>query len=268
MDSLLDKLDTPKIAETPVFQIMDGVPERYSPVPQENRTVVWSGKVQMAGEGTFNGDATQICGSPLTETIWKDILSPTLSISGRINHVSATKYIFERMQQKYDILVVELTPKVGDLESSNVFRKLIKYFSTKERFAVISIKNPAIKDVYLCPVKRGNTLLPVISDLKPTESVPNIVSQDRFFATIILSSGYLGKLLHKNKSATKMPLPNVHLPVFSKEDLNLLMNPVLGGPKIAQSPISQENRDLLNALNVENVGGLLANFLNDNTYDD
>jgi hypothetical protein len=292
LDSLLDKLDTQKVealdtsdipkVETPIVQTtsvqnllanLEAKSKSASEPAYPNRSIesgeiIWSGAVKMAGEGSFVGDAYQICGTQLSSTAWKNILSTSLSISGRINHVSATKYIFERMNQKYDIMVIELAPKEGDAESMKSFKRLTSYFLAKERFAVIAVKNPAVKDIYLCPVKRGNTILPVITDLKPTVPVAKITSADRFFATIILSSGYLEKILHSEAKAAKKLEP---IPGLTSDSLKSLTSGLeqIGNISLHNFSVPAQNADdlILNSLNPDNIGSLLKDVLSNNKFD-
>ncbi|KAI8902034.1 transcription factor S-II, central domain-containing protein [Globomyces pollinis-pini] len=187
------------------------------------REIIWVGKVDMPLVGGFSGTASQISGNYLPTAVFEQFLTSNLTISGRINQESTITYIYERLGKRSDILVVELAAN-RETKSLSGFHKLTKYFSSRNRFAVVGSTTPGVKDMYICPVLSGKKILPLFGDLKYMVNVPEVVNHDRLFAVIILSTGYLDNLTdmalstNSHSSSTINPFYSNDMPyeTFSK----------------------------------------------------
>jgi hypothetical protein len=252
LESLISKLDT-----TPVTSIPTDVREQQDE-PEPDRDFVWTGNIKMPQEAAFNGSANQVCGPKVPNPAWIDIVPTNLTISGRINQTTASKYIYERLDQKSDIVVLEIIP---DEKTKSGFEKLTKYLSTKQRFGVITVKTQALKDIYLCPVLRSQPILPIITDLKPSFPLQTIANHDRFFATIIFSTGYLNKLNQKYLKPPSRPKPVEPAPTPVSAPIDVPVNVV--PPPSAKREIPPPPK-LLEAvgLHQNQVGSLIRDLIN------
>ena len=157
--------------------------------------VIWKGTVKMPIEGQFGGRAIQVYGPLVPKSIWPNLCrsSSELLITGRILSTASTKYIYERLSKKSDIIVVEILPDSTPAASAG-FQKLVSYFSTKDRWAVIEKPKGKsfVKDFYLVPVPAGRQLLGFFSDLEgPLVPLSLESKRDRFFGVFILATGTL-----------------------------------------------------------------------------
>jgi hypothetical protein len=229
LESLISKLDT-----TPMTSIPSEI-QNQPDIPEPSRDFIWSGTIKMPQEASFNGSANQVCGPKVPNPAWIDIVPPNLTISGRINQTTASKYIYERLDQKSDIVVLEFIP---DEKTKSGFEKLTKYLSAKQRFGVITVKTQALKDIYLCPVLRSQPILPIITDLKPSFPLQSVVNRDRFFATIIFSTGHLNKLNQKYLKPPSRPKPAepASAPVPAPADVPINVVPVENAKKELPPP--------------------------------
>jgi hypothetical protein len=96
------------------------------------------------------------------------------------------------MSKKNDIVVVEFFPNsTASAASSSGFQKLVSYFSTKDRWAVVDKPSSIVKDLYLVPVPAGHQIIPFFSDLESIKNIALETKRDRFFGIYVLAIGAL-----------------------------------------------------------------------------
>ena len=220
LDDLLAKIDsaqssTPATSGAAAINLQDDLPYSSVPIITASQAInddtqddelpegetIWQGNVKMPGEGNFSGSAIQVLGPFLDVNDWSGLIRKELFISGRIDITRSTKYLYERMSKKADILVIEVFPDDSDAASYTGFQKLVSYFSTKDRWCVVDHrKTVGVKDVYLCPVPAGQAIPSVFGDFIPHIALSPITKRDRFFGVFIIAPGHLESLKRKMTS--------------------------------------------------------------------
>lgn len=177
-------------------------------VPSEEE-FVWQGSVKMPLEGQFAGRAIQVYGPPVPQSVWPSLSKSEFIISGRISSIASTKYLYERMSKKNDIVVVEFFPdSTASAASSSGFQKLVSYFSTKDRWAVVDKPSSVVKDLYLVPIPAGHQIIPFFSDLEAFKQIAAETKRDRFFGIYVLAIGALAP--RPSVSSSKRTTANIY----------------------------------------------------------
>lgn len=134
--------------------------EPYSPTDYELEPgTLWRGAISMPGVAEFRGTARFIAGADLSAVYsWNQLISPTLSIMGRIQVETATQYLCSlRFSKTTELSIIGITP--GEIPGDEAeFNKLFEYFTDRERHGVVNAKTspfPAVRDVYVVPLDSG-----------------------------------------------------------------------------------------------------------------
>jgi len=133
-------------------------------------TTPWEGLINMNGLGQFKGIAQYIAGGEVGIKVpYKELLSPTLEITGRIAIRTASDYVIGmRYSSTNDVCVLSATPANSE-HNTEQFNNIWNYFNTKARWGVVDVGSPpqrpsphheSVKDVYIIPIEAGMAPLP------------------------------------------------------------------------------------------------------------
>jgi len=133
-------------------------------------TTPWDGVINMNGLGQFKGIAQYIAGGEVGVKVpYKELLSSTLEITGRIAIQTASDYVIGmRYSSTNDVCVLSATPADSDHDKEQ-FNNIWHYFNTKARWGVVDVGNQpqrpsphheSVKDVYIIPIEAGMAPLP------------------------------------------------------------------------------------------------------------
>ncbi|KAJ3208586.1 hypothetical protein HDU82_002232 [Entophlyctis luteolus] len=182
---------------------------RTASVPSENG-VVWSGTVRMPQVGRFNGNCKQIAGRLVSGAgssamrKWEDLLPPTVFIEGRIDTKRTLAYIdHQKLSTSKEVIAVQFFPDSGGDEISTTlaaeagenggeagFRALFDYFIEKQRYAVVGQKYVSVRDMYLLPVRAGESVPQTLTVLSKFNVVDKSSHEDRLFGVMILDKAF------------------------------------------------------------------------------
>lgn len=143
----------------------DAESEPYSPRDDpDGHAVVWRGVINGNNLGRFNATAKYAAGATpdALQLTWQSLIPHELPISGRIDPTKANDYLCGlQYSTTSDVIVVTVSePDVGAsaLDKAD-FDKIFGYFRTRSRYGVITQQaEPAIKDIYLIPLEKGDEL--------------------------------------------------------------------------------------------------------------
>ncbi|KAJ3229655.1 hypothetical protein HDU81_005189 [Chytriomyces hyalinus] len=172
-----------------------GSPKPFE-APENNGAIVWNGLVRMPQVGKFTGRCMQIAGKPVgsSKALWESILPPTVFIEGRIDMSRTQSYVSQqRSSSSKEVIAVEFvtdtnvrdSPEEGGA-SEGGFQALMDYFVQKKRYAVVGQKYVHVRDMYLVPVKRGETVPDMMTVLSKMSVVDKCFERDRLFGVLIL----------------------------------------------------------------------------------
>ncbi|KAI8839328.1 transcription factor S-II, central domain-containing protein [Chytriomyces cf. hyalinus JEL632] len=172
---------------------------RESSEPLENHgAMVWNGLVRMPQVGKFTGRCVQIAGKRVgsSKALWESILPPTVFIEGRIDVSRTQSYISQQQSSSSkEVIAVEFVAETNVRDAPQEdeggateggFQALLDYFVQRNRYAVIGQKYLHVRDMYLVPVKRGDTLPAMMTVLSKISAVDKCNERDRLFGVLIL----------------------------------------------------------------------------------
>lgn len=114
--------------------------------------IIWSGSITMIDVTTFSISLSSIHGNPT------HIVFPfELDVIGRISPESVYTYI-PCVKHFNEIVLLRISPISNDDE--NAYTAFVKYFHSRDRFAVIHTRCKLIKDFYILPLRAGQLLSP------------------------------------------------------------------------------------------------------------
>ncbi|KAI8608908.1 transcription factor S-II, central domain-containing protein [Chytriomyces sp. MP71] len=178
-------------------------PTREVSPPLETGSTVWTGLVRMPQVGKFNGSCVQIAGRSLSsQTTWEALLPPTVFIEGRIDVNRSQAYITQqRHSSSKEVVAVQFlaSSSPSDSEAVGGFKTLLDYFYEKNRHAVVGQKLMAVRDMYLVPVPRGESVPPFLAALTKFNVVDKCDVSDRLFGVLVLDKTFLIELVEKEK---------------------------------------------------------------------
>lgn len=151
---------------------------------------IWNGRVNMVGEGFFNGTARQIGGRQIESDFeWEELLPAVLNIEGRIPPERVLEYLNTvHTAGSHDLLVIQFTP-----DDEKQFAVIFNYFHSRNRFAVVGNKFTAVKDMYLIALAPETSVPPLLTSLIQ----PQQLARDK--------NVIVGVLVAVNKKDSKKP---------------------------------------------------------------
>lgn len=192
--------------------------EPYSPTDfaADPGSVVWRGKLAMAGVAGFTGVAKHVAGANLSATFpWPQLIPSNLSIEGRIDIERASDYLCGlRWSHTNDVCVVSVTP-IDDPDAHTQFEKLFNYFTERKRYGVIGKSHvTAVKDTYLVPLEAGISKKPDFVELLEYCTIEDPSPERTLLLTFVIKS---------NNSPSAQATPRQHL------DASSIASPINGG---------------------------------------
>jgi hypothetical protein len=167
----------------------------------------WTGLVRMQQVGKFFGSCKQVAGRRVHggSKAWEDILPPNVTIEGRIDTKNVNKYVKLQMgSSSKEVVAIEFTAagEAGS-EDREGFKTLVYYFHDKNRYAVVGQNYISVKDMYLVPVKAGETPPDMIMGLSNTSShFSGVKSYDALYGVIVLDKSVFSKSHPMNKKGS------------------------------------------------------------------
>ncbi|KAJ3016518.1 UNVERIFIED_CONTAM: PHD finger protein 3 [Siphonaria sp. JEL0065] len=189
--------------------------------PPEEAPAVWSGMVRMPQVAKFTGHCRQIAGRPVGSAIkcWEALLPPSVMVEGRIDIRAAQKYIDQqKLSTSKEVIAIEFSPDETELlndYNSNVtpnaeggFQQLLDYFLDKSRYAVVGGKYVSVRDMYLVPVRAGDTVPQTITVLSKF-NVSDKTDTNRLFGVMVLDKAFFTSAANALSSSetAKRPSP-------------------------------------------------------------
>ncbi|ORY45706.1 hypothetical protein BCR33DRAFT_173016 [Rhizoclosmatium globosum] len=190
-----------------------------SPPPMEP-PVVWTGSVRMPQVAKFMGTCRQIAGRPVGDSVkqWEDLLPPSVFVEGRIDIARTQGYIDQqKLSTSKEVIAVEFIPENngGDLEMAvsgtgeGGFQELCNYFLEKKRYAVVGSRYVSVRDMYLVPVRAGESVPSTIAVLSKFCVSDKTDARDRLFGVMILDKAFFSGKEASNSSNNKRPATSV-----------------------------------------------------------
>jgi Transcription factor S-II (TFIIS), central domain/SPOC domain/PHD-finger len=143
----------------------DAESEPYSPRDDpDGHEVIWRGVINGKTLGQFNATAKYAAGATpdALQLTWQSLIPHELPISGRIEPSKANEYLCGlQYSTTSDVIVVTVGEPTPSSSPSDLaaFERIFEYFSSRNRFGVITqTTEPAIKDIYLIPLQKGDDL--------------------------------------------------------------------------------------------------------------
>lgn len=135
----------------------------YSPTDDSDPDVIWRGQLVMNTIADFSATAKFAGGANVAATVglpWSTLIPGRLAVAGRIDDQKAIEYLCGlRYSDNTDVIVVSISP--SSEVSRPEFQKLLDYFTSKKKYAVIGDKGVGnVRDTYLVPVPAGEGGLP------------------------------------------------------------------------------------------------------------
>lgn len=184
--------------------------EPYSPTDfaADPGSVVWRGKMSMAGVAGFTGIAKHVAGANLSASFpWIQLIPSALTIEGRIDIERASDYLCGlRWSHTNDVCVVAVTP-IDDPNAHSQFDKLFNYFTERKRYGVIGKSSLiAVKDTYVVPLEAGISKKPDFVELLEYCTIEDPSPERTLLLTFVIKS---------NNSPSAQATPRHHLDATS-----------------------------------------------------
>jgi len=193
---------------------------------------IWTGEVSMPLVATFQSQARFI-GGPLsiTDLPWSSILPDTLLIDGRIPIDTTTKYLeAQRSSASKDLIAIQLD--ADDETQRAQHEKLFRYFFERQRFGVLTMHSPLVKDAYLVPLAAEQEIPDVIESME-THDIPR-TRTDPYLITILVIQKNIATV-----EAKRSPLPPTVVPAAATfASATAVPNPVNASPPTSYTPPS------------------------------
>ncbi|KAJ3069863.1 Transcription factor bye1 [Podochytrium sp. JEL0797] len=176
---------------------------RESPAP-EDAPAVWTGTVRMPQVAKFSGSCRQIAGRSVgsSSQLWEALLPPTVMVEGRIDMGRTHQYVAQqKLSTSKEIIAVEfVAEETPDTDMNGVtvpsaeggFAELLEYFLSKQRYAVVGGRYVMVRDMYLVPVRAGETVPQTITVLSKFNVSDKTDAGDRLFGVMILDKAFFG----------------------------------------------------------------------------
>ncbi|KIW15785.1 hypothetical protein PV08_05835 [Exophiala spinifera] len=193
--------------------------------PQETAAAdgtVWRGNINGGNLGRFHAIAKYAAGAtPESDTLrmtYDDILPADITIGGRIQPSKADEYLCGLEYSNTSDLVIVYMPEPQNSPDQQEFDKLFRYFKTKERFGVcVQQQTPAIKDIYLIPLNKGQELPTFVKKLET--DFPDPAQERMLLVPIVIKNSELPHMKGVNHDGS-------------------VDSPLTRGPAVAQTPIT------------------------------
>ncbi|TPX40931.1 hypothetical protein SeMB42_g04094 [Synchytrium endobioticum] len=161
------------------------------PLPES----MWEGQITMQNVAKFHCSAKQVSGNTIAEGIeWKAILPETLIIEGRIAIDRAEKYMSEQHRTSSKQVIVVLFKSGNSSEDEKNSNDFFDYFYTKSRYAVVKEKPYAVKDMYVCCIKKDDRLPSFVRNINGCQLPPGPAQEDMMLGCILVANSALKKL--------------------------------------------------------------------------
>ncbi|KAH0843961.1 hypothetical protein AYO21_08351 [Fonsecaea monophora] len=215
-DADIDELLKDEEAESPPYSPKESA---------EADGVVWHGIVNGGNLGRFHAVARYAAGAtPDADTLrmtYDQIIPAEIDIGGRIQPSRADEYLCGLEYSNTSDLVIVCMPEPTNSLDQEQFDKFFRYFKNKDRFGVgIQHTNPAIKDIYLIPLDKGQEMPTFVKKLET--DFPDPAQEKMLLVPIVI----------KNSE-----LPHNAPPTLADGTPASAASPMVGGP-IAQTPIT------------------------------
>ncbi|OZJ02694.1 hypothetical protein BZG36_04597 [Bifiguratus adelaidae] len=162
----------------------DDVDDHYSPSPEPDLSPekdyqsdvgtppampdgpVWKGELRMVQVAAFKATAEQIGGRRLTEAECDQVFTESLEIEGRIPPSRVEDYLTQmQFSSSKELILLDIKASLeaegaenAGLSAQSQFEVLFDYFHSKDRYGVIAKAGPQLKDLYVVPVKKTESL--------------------------------------------------------------------------------------------------------------
>ncbi|KEI37850.1 uncharacterized protein L969DRAFT_550825 [Mixia osmundae IAM 14324] len=198
------------------FQLDDHRPEPPSPsvkipaartVGAKDAPKVWSGDIITVEDGGFPASASQVAGRNIGSSpeTWKQLMSSTLHVAGRIETKKATDYLVQNVfAPSRELFVIAFDPILSGPSTAYPERPvaektlryhahLIKHFGSKKKPRVGVISPPKksasnVKDFYLVPLLATDPL-PEYVELLERQNLGERRERDLFLGVFVVSRG-------------------------------------------------------------------------------
>ena len=193
---------------------------------------IWTGEVSMPLVATFQSQARFI-GGPLsiTNLPWSSILPATLLIDGRIAIDTTTKYLeAQRSSTSKDLIAIQLD--ADDETQRAQHEKLFRYFFDRQRFGVLTMHSPLVKDAYLVPLAVEQEIPDVIESME-THDIPRKRTDPYLIAILVIQKNIA------TAEVKRSPLPPTAVPAGATAvPVTSVPNPVSASPTTSYTPPS------------------------------
>ena len=192
---------------------------------------IWTGEVSMPLVATFQSQARFI-GGPLsiTDLPWSSILPDTLLIDGRIPIDTTTKYLeAQRSSASKDLIAIQLD--ADDETQRSQHEKLFRYFFERQRFGVLTMHSPLVKDAYLVPLAVEQEIPDVIESME-THDIPRTRTDPYLIAILVIQKNIA------TVEAKRSSLPPTVVPATATFPATAVPNPVNASPPPTYTPPS------------------------------
>jgi hypothetical protein len=161
--------------------------DHYSPKPDQDDDSVWRGRIDMNQTANLNVTATLLGGPErIGDKRWLELVDPVLNIDGRIKHERATEYLCgQKFSRSSSMILASLKPEHST--NQGLFDRLFDYFKSKERYAVVGKHSmPCIKDLYIVPIDKDETLPDWFGVVDPPSKVPETGRSSKMLVLIFV----------------------------------------------------------------------------------
>ncbi|KIW95960.1 uncharacterized protein Z519_03026 [Cladophialophora bantiana CBS 173.52] len=216
-DADIDELLKDEEAESPPYSPKESA---------EADGVVWRGIVNGNNLGRFHAVARYAAGAtPEADTLrmtYDQIIPPEIDLGGRIQPSRAEEYLCGLEYSSTSDLVIVCMPQPTNSHDQEQFDRFFQYFKNKNRFGVgIQHTNPAIKDIYLIPLDKGQEMPTFVKKLET--DFPDPAQEKMLLVPIVIKNSELSH----NTQATLIDGTSA-----------TAASPAVGGGPIAQTPIT------------------------------
>ncbi|OAL17852.1 hypothetical protein AYO22_11196 [Fonsecaea multimorphosa] len=216
-DADIDELLKDEEAESPPYSPKESA---------EADGVIWRGLVNGGNLGRFHAVARYAAGAtPDADTLrmtYDQIIPAEIDIGGRIQPARADEYLCGLEYSNTSDLVIVCMPEPANSHDQEQFDKFFRYFKNKDRFGVgIQHTNPAIKDIYLIPLDKGQEMPTFVKKLET--DFPDPAQEKMLLVPIVIKNS---ELSHNTPATLLDGTPAT------------AASPMVGGGPIAQTPIT------------------------------
>jgi Transcription factor S-II (TFIIS), central domain/SPOC domain/PhD finger domain len=176
---------------------------------------LWSGSLSMPSVAQFSAQAHFL--GPSIDLAWQKIFPTNMLIDGRIPIDTTKKYLSaQRTSSTKQVVAVRLDP--ADSTQEAMHGKLFRYFHDRQRYGVLQMHSPMVKDAYLIPLATDE---PVPLDILPLDStIPSPREEQLLLAVLVIH-----KSLAEHHSPQVQMSPSLPLPSAISPARNVRMSP-------------------------------------------